>query len=65
MLQFPFFAMGLFHFVFILAWFLVAILLGVWVYRDARDRGMEAALWLLIVLLTGPLGLIIYLMVRE
>ncbi|MHA1209022.1 MAG: PLDc N-terminal domain-containing protein [Candidatus Freyarchaeota archaeon] len=57
--------MGLFHFVFILAWFLVAILLGVWVYRDARDRGMEAALWLLIVLLTGPLGLIIYLMVRE
>ncbi|MHA1262637.1 MAG: PLDc N-terminal domain-containing protein [Candidatus Freyarchaeota archaeon] len=34
-------------------------------YRDARDRGMEAALWLLIVLLTGPLGLIIYLMVRE
>jgi len=57
--------MGLFHFVFILAWFLVAILLGVWVYRDARDRGMGAALWLLIVLLTGPLGLIIYLMVRE
>ena len=47
-----------------LLWCVVAIILGVWVYKDAEERGMEAALWLLIVLLTGIVGLIIYLIVR-
>ncbi|MHA1607394.1 MAG: PLDc N-terminal domain-containing protein [Candidatus Freyarchaeota archaeon] len=44
---------------------IVDVIIAVWVYRDARDRGMEAELWLIIVLLTGILGLIIYLIVRE
>lgn len=43
----------------------VWIVLAVWVYRDANERGMDAAIWLLIVLLTGIIGLIIYLIVRE
>nr|MDO8082972.1 PLDc N-terminal domain-containing protein [Candidatus Freyarchaeota archaeon] len=41
------------------------IVLAVWVYRDANERGMDAAIWLLIVILTGIIGLIIYLIVRE
>jgi hypothetical protein len=45
--------------------FIVAILLCVWVYRDAESRGMNAALWLIIVLITGIIGLIIYLIVRK
>jgi hypothetical protein len=49
----------------ILIWCVVAIILAVWVYRDARSRRMMAPLWLIIVLITGIIGLIIYLIVRE
>ncbi|MCK4478023.1 PLDc N-terminal domain-containing protein [Candidatus Bathyarchaeota archaeon] len=45
--------------------FLIAILLCVWVYRDAESRGMNGTLWLIIVLITGIFGLIIYLIVRK
>lgn len=44
--------------------FLVAILLAVWVYRDAEKRGESGVLWLIIVLITGIIGLIIWLIVR-
>jgi len=50
---------------FILGLIAVWILLAVWVYRDAKKRGMEATLWLLLVLLTGFIGLIVYLIVRR
>lgn len=40
-----------------------------WVYRDAKRRGMNGALWTLLVLILAPMylfiGLIIYLLVRE
>ncbi len=49
---------------FIIFWF-VAIGLAVWVYQDAKKRDMNAAVWLLIVLLSGCIGCIIYLIVRE
>jgi len=45
--------------------FIVQIALGVWIYKDAKKRNMEAPLWLLVVLLTGLIGLIIYFIVRE
>ena len=45
-------------------WFVVAILIAVWVYRDAEKRGENGALWLIIVLITGLIGLIIWLIVR-
>jgi len=50
---------------FIIGLLAVWILLAVWVYRDAKKRGMEATLWLLVVLLTGIIGLIVYLIVRR
>lgn len=43
----------------------VAILLAVWVYRDAEARDMDGVLWLIVVLLTNVIGLIIYLIVRA
>ena len=46
-------------------WFVVAILIAVWVYRDAEKRGESGALWLLIVLITGIIGLIIWLIIRR
>ena len=52
-------------FILILGLLVVWILLAVWVYRDAKKRGMEATLWLLVVLLTGFIGLIVYLIVRR
>ena len=44
---------------------IITILLAVWVYKDAKKRDMNAAVWLLIVLLTGCIGCIIYLIVRD
>lgn len=46
------------------AWCIIALALAVWVYRDAESRGKSGELWLLIVLLTGIIGLIVYLIVR-
>ncbi len=48
-----------------LAWFIIGILLCIWVYRDAERRGMNGALWLIVVLIAGIIGLIIYLIVRK
>ena len=46
--------------------FVIPILIGVYVYRDAARRGMNAALWTLIALLAPTfIGLIIYLLVRS
>jgi hypothetical protein len=46
-------------------WFIAGILLCLWVYEDAKSRGMEGALWVLIVLVANVVGLIVYLIVRE
>jgi len=49
----------------ILIWFVIAILLCVWVYRDAESRGMSGVLWLIVVLISSIIGLIVYLIVRK
>lgn len=37
-----------------------------WVYRDASNRGMDnAVLWLVVVLLLGPVGVMLYLPLRT
>ncbi|MEM0467045.1 MAG: zinc ribbon domain-containing protein [Candidatus Thermoplasmatota archaeon] len=45
-------------------WFVVWILVAIWVYKDAEKRGKSGVIWLLIVILTGIIGLIIWLVVR-
>ena len=49
--------------------FIIAVIIAVWVYRDAQERYPENSpmplIWLLIVLLTGILGLVVYLIVRP
>lgn len=55
-------------FLFLLAVVILAIpvVIGVYVYRDAKARGMEALVWALIaVLAPGFVGLIIYLVARR
>jgi len=51
--------------VMVIVFFVIALLLAIWVYKDAKKRDMNAAVWLLIVLLTGCIGCIIYLVVRD
>jgi hypothetical protein len=46
-------------------WFVIWILVAVWVYRDAEKRGASGVLWLIVVILLGIIGLIIYLIVRP
>lgn len=50
--------------IFLIIWFIVWILVAIWVYRDAQKRGKNGALWLIIVILLGIIGLIIWLVVR-
>ena len=60
-----FIGLGILFILLPILWFVIAILLCIWVYRDAESRGMNAALWLIIVLITGLIGLIIYVVVRK
>lgn len=52
-------------FLLIVALLIVGVLICVWVYRDANKRGMDGALWLIIVIFMHIIGLIIYLIVRK
>lgn len=49
----------------LVAVFIVFILIAIWVYRDAEKRGSSGVLWLIIVIITGIVGLIIWLVVRP
>jgi hypothetical protein len=48
-----------------LVYLLVDILLLVWVVKDARARNMDGAIWVLIILVSGLLGLIVYVASRP
>lgn len=48
-----------------LAWLIIWILVAVWVYQDAQSRNMSGVLWLIVVILLGLIGIIIYLIVRA
>lgn len=53
----------LFIFVAIIA---INIAILVWVARDAKARGMDSSvLWMILVMVTGPIGLVIYLYSRP
>jgi len=64
-LAWGFFGLGLLCLAIPVVWFIISILICIWVYRDAEGRGMSGILWLIIILITGIVGLIIYLIVRK
>ena len=43
----------------------IQIALLIWVYKDAEKHGKQGALWLVIVLFSGCIGVIIYLIIRN
>jgi hypothetical protein len=56
---------GFFVFLFI-AIIALNIALLVWVARDSKSRGMDSSvLWMILVMFTGPIGLVIYLFTRP
>jgi len=63
-----FFGMGLFGasgmFCWVI-WLVIWLLVGIWVYRDAESRGASGILWLLVVIVLGIIGLILYLILRP
>lgn len=52
-------------FLWIIIWFIIWIAVAIWVYKDAERRGKSGALWLIIVILLGIIGIIIWLIVRP
>jgi len=46
-------------------WFVIWLLVAIWVYKDAQSRGANGVLWLIVVVLLGIIGVIIYLVVRP
>jgi heme/copper-type cytochrome/quinol oxidase subunit 2 len=60
-LFFPFFIIV----AFIFAWLLIGVLFCVWVFRDAESRGMNGAVWVIIVLIANVIGFLVYLIVRA
>ncbi len=51
--------------IFLVVMLIIDILILVWVYKDAKKRGANGALWIIIILFTGIIGLIIWLVVRP
>jgi len=46
-------------------WFVIWILVAIWVYKDAEKRGSSGVLWLILVILLGLIGIIIWLVIRP
>jgi hypothetical protein len=64
----PFVACGCLGFFGLIMFGIIAlnIALLIWVARDAKSRGMDnAVVWMILVMLTGIIGLIIYLFTRP
>ena len=51
--------------IFFVIWFIIFIVIAIWVYKDAEKRGSSGALWLIIVIITGIIGIIIWLIIRP
>lgn len=48
-------------FAFVILYMVTTVLIGVWIYRDAKKRDMDAVLWtLLAILLPSFIGVIVY-----
>ncbi len=60
--------MGMFAGAMCIVWIvllIIEILILRWIYRDAKKRGKSGGLWVLIVLFTGLIGIIIWLLIRP
>lgn len=49
----------------ILGYFIIGAILAVWVYINSRKRGMKYKIWFLGVILTGFIGFLVYMTIRD
>ena len=49
----------------LLVYYFLALVLAIWTYKNAKKRGMKYKSWFLGVLLTGIIGLLVYLTIRD
>ena len=50
---------------FVVVFIAIEIYIAIWVYRDAQKRNMDAIIWLLVILVGGCLGCIVYLIISK
>ncbi|MCM1988919.1 hypothetical protein [Oceanirhabdus seepicola] len=46
-------------------WLIIWLLCGIWAAADASEKGKSGCLVFLLILLLGPVGLIIWLLIRD
>lgn len=46
-------------------WYIFAIILANWVYKDAQKRIYNENIWILIVLISGIIGFLLYILHRD
>ena len=51
-------------YIFVVVWFIVWLMVAIWVYKDAQKRDKNGVMWLIIVILLGIIGFIIWFLVR-
>jgi glucose uptake protein GlcU len=49
----------------VLVYFLIGAGLAIWSYKNAKKRNMKYKAWLLAILLTGFIGFLVYLTIRD
>ncbi len=46
-------------------WLIIWLICGIWGAMDASDRGQSGILVFILILFLGPIGLIIWLLIRD
>ena len=49
----------------VLVYYLLALIFAIWTYKNSKIRGMKYKSWFIGVLLTGIIGLLVYLTIRD
>ena len=51
--------------VLVLIYFAIGVVLAIWVYSNAKKRNMKSRDWLIAVILSGFIGFLVYLTIRD
>ena len=51
--------------VLVLIYFAIGVVLAIWVYLNAKKRNMKSRNWLIAIILSGFIGFLVYLTIRE
>ena len=51
--------------VLVLIYFAIGVVLAIWVYSNAKKRNMKSRNWLIAIILSGFIGFLVYLTIRE